>query len=275
MTRADALLAACGLWLAAALFWGGLHPWTLVPPVALYGALAVDGIVRPASPWFLPLLTHGQRSRPMVALTFDDGPDPEVTPGILDTLRRFDARATFFLIGAKAEAHPELVRRIVAEGHEIGNHSHGHSRRINLFATKRLQAEIEDADTTLRRLSGFAGPFPYRPPMGLKNPWLARVQRRLGLRVVTWSLHARDTGRRSPAAIAEHVLGRVRPGDVVVMHDGHDLPDRRRENVAPAVPMILEGLAARGLSCVTLNRLLPLPSAGTGRGAPRQGEEKA
>jgi len=267
VTRADALLAACGSWLAAGLFWGGLHAWTLVPPLAVYAALVLDGILRPAAPWFLPVLTHGDRTRPMVALTFDDGPDPQVTPQVLDTLRRHRARATFFLIGASAAAHPALVRRIVAEGHEIGNHSHAHPRLINFFPTRRLQSEIERASLALRRLTGIAGPLRYRPPMGLKNPWLARVQRRLGLQVVSWSLHARDTGGRPPESIAARVLSRVRSGDIVLLHDGHDLPGRRRENVVQALDLILEGLAARQLEPVPVGRLLPAPATASRRPA--------
>jgi len=260
VTRADAWLALCTLWLATGLLLGGVHAWSVWPPIAAYLVVVVDGIARPGAAWLLPLTRHGPRGRPQIALTFDDGPDPAVTPRVLDLLRNHGARATFFLIGRHAEAHPALVRRILAEGHELGNHSYGHSRLLNCFPTASLQREIERGETALRRVAGTSGPALYRPPVGLKSPWLARVQRRLNLRVVTWSLHARDTGRRNPAAIAARVVRRARPGDIVLLHDGHDLPGRSRDTVAAALEAILAGLQHRNLQTVTVGELLAEPA---------------
>lgn len=256
MTRADAWLAACALWLATGLLLGGIHAWTVWPPIAGYLVIVVDGIARPGAAWLLPLTNHGHRGRPQIALTFDDGPDPATTPRVLDLLRNHGARATFFLIGRHAEAHPALVRQILAEGHELGNHSYGHSRLLNCFPTAPLQRDIERGQAALGSIAGPSGPALYRPPVGLKSPWLARVQRRLDLRIVTWSLHARDTGRRSAAAVATRVIRRARPGDIVLLHDGHDLPGRSRDTVVAALETILDGLRHRNLQAVTVGDLL-------------------
>lgn len=256
MTRADVLMAACALWLVTGLVFAGVHLWTILPPLFAYFLIALDGILRPASPWLHPVISHGDRHNPRVALTFDDGPDPEVTPQVLELLRRHGAHATFFVIGRHAETFPELVRRIAAEGHEIGNHSYAHPRLLNFAPPALLQREIERGRRALQNVTRGTADVSYRPPMGLKSPWLAYVQRRLHLRVVTWSLHARDTGRRPPELVAGRVLRRIRPGDIVLLHDGHDLPDRQRGTVVAALERILQGLGDKGLEAVTLGELL-------------------
>ena len=261
MTRADRLLLLCLLWLAAAIALWGPAAGALLPPLLVYLAVAIDGIARPAAPWLLPLVTHGDRSRPQIALTFDDGPDPEVTPHLLDVLRRYGVHATFFVIAARARRHPDLLRRMAAEGHEIANHSHRHSRLLNFAPTAPLVREIGQAMAALKTVAPGASPTLYRPPMGLKSPWLARAQRRLGLRIVTWSLHARDTGRRTPEQTARHVLQRIRGGDIVLFHDGHDLPGRHRDGVVRALELILPELPERGLLPVTVSSLCSAAAA--------------
>jgi len=257
MTRLDFLRAACLLWLGLGIVLGGVHDWTVLPPVIAYLLLAIDGVVRPGSGWLMPVISHGNRKGHKIALTFDDGPDAEITPHILDALQSHGAHATFFVIGRHAEAHPELVRRIIDEGHELGNHSHGHSRLLNLQTSRYMQREIERGMTTLDRIGAPGAGKLYRPPMGLKNPILARLQRSLGLRVVAWSLHAGDTRKRDANAIARRILARVRPGDIVLFHDGHDLPHRQRGMVVvDALNAILPGLRSKGFETATVTELL-------------------
>jgi peptidoglycan-N-acetylglucosamine deacetylase len=258
MTRCDLLRAACLLWLGLGLVLGGIHWWTVLPPIIAYVLFAIDGVARAGSGWLMPVIRHGDRKGDKVALTFDDGPDAGVTPRILDILRSHGARATFFVIGRHAEAHPDLIERILAEGHELGNHSHGHSRLLNLSTGRTMRNEIERGMATLNNWpQASASTRLYRPPMGLKNPSLARIQRHLGLRVVAWSLHAGDTRKRDANAIAGRILDRIRPGDIVLFHDGHDLPHRKRSMaVAEALGMILPELQRRGLETVTVSELL-------------------
>lgn len=256
MTRADILAAGCLSWLLAGVLIVGWHWWTAVPPILAFALLRLDGIVRPAAPWLLPVTAHGDRHRPWVALTFDDGPDAEVTPKVLDLLMRCGAHATFFVIAAHAERHPEIVRRMLAEGHEVGNHSYAHRRLLNFARPARMRREVEHAARALTAVHPAARSLLYRPPVGLKSPSLARVQRKLALQVIVWSLHARDTGRRAPAAVAARVLRRVRAGDIVLLHDGHDRPGHRRSGVVPALERILAGLAEKGVRSVTVGELL-------------------
>ncbi len=256
MTRADAL----GFLLAAVL----LAEWLIFDltlagvliPAGIYLLLVLDGVFRPASPWFMPVITHGSRNVPLVALTFDDGPDAEVTPKVLDALKAAGATATFFTIGRCLEANPALARRIHAEGHELGNHSYAHSRTLNFAREKGMQREILKGADTIQSVTGRTSMPLYRPPVGLKSPPLARVAGRLGLKVVNWSLHGHDTGSAPADKIARQLLERVRAGDIIVLHDGHDLPGKSRPQTAEAVHLILQGLADKNLRSVTVSELL-------------------
>ncbi|MGH8274280.1 MAG: polysaccharide deacetylase family protein [Gammaproteobacteria bacterium] len=225
-----------------------------IPAIILAGLLAY-GIFHPGSSLLYPTVTHGPRERACVALTFDDGPDPEVTPRVLDALARHGAHATFFVIGRALAEQPELARRIAAEGHTLGNHSWRHSRRQNFYRRKNFEREIERGEEAICALTGESQPL-YRPPIGIKSPALARIAYRRGMRVVAWSLHGRDTHERGSERIAARILKKVRPGDIILMHDGHDLPGKNRPACAEAVELILQGLKKRNLDCVTLPELL-------------------
>jgi peptidoglycan/xylan/chitin deacetylase (PgdA/CDA1 family) len=224
-------------------------------PTAVLATLIADGVARPGSGVFYPTISHGPRDRPRVALTFDDGPDPEVTPRVLDALAAGGAHATFFVIGRALEAHPALARRIVAEGHELANHSYRHSRFQNFFGQRRQDEEIGGGEAAIRKFSQ-QGEILFRSPVGLKSPPLAEAARRRGLQIVAWSLHSRDTRLTQAGVLAQRVLQRVRAGDIVLFHDGHDLPGRHRPGCADALPAILEGLKQRRLESVTVSELL-------------------
>jgi peptidoglycan-N-acetylglucosamine deacetylase len=254
--RAELPTLACGMAAAAAAGVSGFSPLGLGIGAALLLAPLADGIARPSSGLLYPTVSHGARRGDCVALSFDDGPDPEVTPAVLDALAQYGAHASFFVIGRSLQAHPQLARRIVAEHHELGNHSWTHSRWQSFFGLRRQLREIERGAQVIAELSGSAAPPLYRAPMGLKSPPLARAARRLGLTVVAWSLHSRDTRSSDPQRIARRVLQRIRPGDIVLMHDGHDLPGSHRPACAPALRLILRGLRERGLRSVTVSELL-------------------
>lgn len=188
--------------------------------------------------------------RRSVVLSFDDGPDPASTPAILSALRARRVKASFFLIGERIERYPQLAARLVAEGHEIGNHSYSHPRMVleHPFAYAR---EIDRTDRLIRRL-GYRGTIDFRPPYGQKLvvlPWLLARRHKLS---VLWSIDSRDWIDRDPEAIAGRVLSQVRPGSIVLLHD---LP-----HTARALPRILDGLRQRGYSVRTLR----LHSAGSG-----------
>jgi peptidoglycan/xylan/chitin deacetylase (PgdA/CDA1 family) len=234
----------------------GFSGWSLGVPLVVIAAAFLDGVFRPGSGTFFPVVTHGPRNGGRVALTFDDGPDPEVTPQVLDTLARHDAHATFFVIGRKLGAQPELARRILAEGHELANHSWQHSRWINLRRASAHRREILRGAETIAAF-GQNDMALYRPPVGLKSPHLGSAARRLGLApMIAWSLHSHDSRGKNPERIARRVLNKVRAGDIILMHDGHDRAGNRRPVCAESLDLILRGLEERTLESVTASQLL-------------------
>lgn len=255
LCRADKVLLAGG---AAVL--GSTALLTATPLAfgasAAFLAVLTDGIFRPSSSVLYPTISHGPRNRPRVALTFDDGPDPEVTPSILDTLAVAGARATFFVIGRHLEKHRDIGARALREGHELGNHSWMHSYLQNFYRTDQQKSDVARSTRLIQELSGSHAEPLYRAPIGLKSPPLARVAHARKLKVVAWSLHSRDTLSRDADATARRVLSRIGPGDIVLMHDGHERDGRHRHLAAAALPLILRGLRERGLSSVTVSELL-------------------
>jgi peptidoglycan/xylan/chitin deacetylase (PgdA/CDA1 family) len=266
LTRMGILASASAAATAGAAGAFGLSTLSLGFPVAVFIALLADGIARPGSSILYPTVTHGPRDERRVALSFDDGPDPEVTPAVLDALADHGAQATFFAIGRSLESHPQLARRLLAEGHELGNHSWRHSRWQNFLDTAAQGREIEAGARVIRALTGNPAEPLYRPPIGLKSPPLARAAYQKELTLVAWSLHSRDTRSADPERISRRVLERIRPGDIVLMHDGHDQPGRHRPACARALPPILRGLRQQGLDCVTVSELLGPKSNGPPEG---------
>jgi len=256
VSRTDMLFVAYTAVTAGAVGASGFSLLSLGVPAAVLLALLTDGVARPTSSLFYPTVSHGSRKHARVALSFDDGPDPEVTPAVLDALAEHGARATFFAIGRLLEAHPTVARRIAAEGHELGNHSWRHSRWQNFFGSSAQTREIARGARAIAAVTGRSTRPLYRPPIGLKSPPFARAAYQARLTLVGWSLRSRDTQTRDPERIAARVLGRIRPGDIVLLHDGHDRPGLHRPACAQAVPLILQGLREKGLECTTVSELL-------------------
>ena len=188
---------------------------------------------------------------PQVWLTIDDGPDPRTTPTVLAVLRSRGAKATFFLIGRRARAHPELVAQILAEGHEIGNHTESHGSATFWGASiARLRKEIENFPVANVRW--------FRPPAGIKNPWLPAVLGRSGLTLALWSARGLDGLNRSAEKSFNRIAPQLRRGAIVLIHEVPDAPDRTRQ----FVELVTTEIAARGLTCVlpradALRRSLP------------------
>lgn len=185
----------------------------------------------------------------LVALTFDDGPTPLGVDAVLPVLESYGARATFFLIGQEMAANPGLGRRLLAAGHELGNHSYSHKRMLGLFPDG-YEREIRRTDALLRA-EGAADPAFFRPPNGKKLTGLPIAVERTGYRTVTWDGEDPMTAS-SARAFADGVLARVRPGSIVVMHVMYRTGQVQRD----ALPLILDGLKARGFRAVSVSELL-------------------
>lgn len=196
--------------------------------------------------WGLPILTRLPGRRRVAALTFDDGPSAYVTPRILDTLRNYNARATFFVLGSAARSHPELLKRIAAEGHEIGLHGDRHHPMV-LAGWGTIQQEIVAARASIAAACPNKNMLWLRPPYGFKTVALTLLARRSGLRLAAWSVNSKDYRAGLPRHIAERVLTRMRPGAIILLHDGNE-----NARTADALPLILEGLRDQGYDCATL-----------------------
>lgn len=262
------LHAAAALAAAAAVPLLLVRPWLALLPLLALALLVAAGPYFPAWALFLPIARHGPRTRPEVALTFDDGPDPRTLPHLLRLLAEAGIPATFFLVGRRAAAHPEAVRALLAAGHELGNHSDTHDVFLATRSAARLRREVEGCQAALAAHG--VRPLAYRPPVGITSPPLRRVLRDLGLRCVAWSCRPVDFGNRRLQGLAARVLRRVRPGDVVLLHDL--LPqDGALEPWLAEMRRLLAGLAERGLRPVALSRLLGHPvmeaAAAPGAGA--------
>ena len=196
------------------------------------------------------------------ALTFDDGPDPGVTPRVLDLLDGHGVQATFFCIAQRAQAQPALLREIVARGHDVQNHSHTHRHTFSLSGPAALRREIQRAQEVLTELSG-QRPHCFRAPAGLRNPFLDPVLHRLGLHLVSWTRRGFDTVTTEPQRVLVRLTRDMAAGDIVLLHDGHAC---RAPNGQPVVvevlPALLEHCAALGLQATTLRAAVPPRSSG-------------
>jgi peptidoglycan-N-acetylglucosamine deacetylase len=197
-------------------------------------------------------LPPASAARREVALTFDDGPDPEVTPRVLDILDRHGAAASFFCIGERAAAHPEVVREIVARGHAVESHSHAHSLAFAWFGPRRLRREVAAAQRAIRDAAGVAPAF-FRAPYGPRSPLLDLVLARAGLTYVSWKWRGYDAVDPDPERVFRRLADPLRAGDVLMLHDGSTAACRRFEpTVLRVLPRLLRHFQEHGLRPVTL-----------------------
>lgn len=233
-------------------------PWALV--LVFLACAAVIGLLVTSArtQLFVRTIFRGPGSSRAVAFTFDDGPDPTYTTQILDALREHDAKATFFVIGKAAEAHPELVRRIVADGHLVASHTYSHSHTFHLWRSRAMAADIARGIDAVERITGDRPRF-FRPPQGLRVPTLrdALGALRSPPACVTWTVRGMDSVARSADRIVARIEKGLTPGSIITLHDGTAFGGLRSR--APTVSALRELLAAteaRGLRCVRLDELL-------------------
>jgi len=232
-----------------------LSIWAVVAIVGATIAFFAYTIAVPHSSFFTPVvcsLTPGQRA---IALSFDDGPDPVFTPRILDLLREHHAHATFFVIGDRAIRHPELIRRMHAEGHTVGTHTQHHRLRFHFGSRAYIQREICGAVDAIHSIISMR-PTLFRPPQGLRTPFFASAWRMLpDLVCVTWSVRGLDSLHTTAAAVVRRIEKRLVPGAIVALHDGTGLGGSAdREPTISALVSILALCRARDLRCVALDQ---------------------
>jgi peptidoglycan-N-acetylglucosamine deacetylase len=233
-----------------------LWPWAAASVVASHLALTAAGLWPRSSLLGLnwTTLPDAPGNRNQIALTIDDGPDPEVTPRVLDVLDRYQAQATFFCIGDAARRYPQWVEAIVARGHAVENHSQRHRHTFSLLGPGALRREIEAAQITLTEISG-TRPLFFRAPAGLRNPFLDPLLCKLGLQLASWTRRGFDTRTADAGVITRRLLRGLAARDILLVHDGHAALDRHGEPaVLDVLSNLLDAAGEANLRLVTLRK---------------------
>lgn len=201
------------------------------------------------------LIDKVQTDKKVVALTFDDGPHPQFTPALLDVLKKHDARATFFVMGNKAEDYPQIIKRTAIEGHEIGNHSYSHPD----FNKLKKEAQLEEINKTTAIIEKYSGQNValLRPPGGYLSYDLIEMSKKQNLIIAYWTYQQDSKDWRNgtkASAISRHIIKNIQPGQVIILHDG--CPNGMA--TAKAVDMIISNLKEEGYTFVTMSELIKI-----------------
>jgi peptidoglycan/xylan/chitin deacetylase (PgdA/CDA1 family) len=201
----------------------------------------------------LPERQHEGGAREL-ALTFDDGPDPRLTPRVLDLLDTVEAKATFFVIGSNASRHPDLVTEIAARGHSLANHTWSHRASFCMRGPVAIASELSRTQNLLRELLGLE-PRYFRAPAGFRNPWLEPLLAREGLKLVSWSRRGYDARERDPSVILTRLEPGITADGVLVLHDGRPPGDAGRQPELPildVLPKLLQTCVERDFALIAL-----------------------
>lgn len=218
--------------------------------VAVAGALT-HGAFYPNSPVFGRVVSRLRTREAVVALTFDDGPNPDATPAILDALAARDIKATFFILGRHAERWPALVRRVAEDGHTVGNHGYYH-RKLHLKSPGYVRNDLELGTRAIVDACGVRPAF-FRAPHGFRSPWVTAIAGSLGQRTVGWSRGVWDSARPGVDVIVERTVRAAKPGAILLLHDGDGYdPLGDRGQTARAVPLLAERIRAAGFRFASL-----------------------
>ena len=229
-------------------------PWAMGALLLNHAAITTAGLL-PRCQWLgktLIRLPQAATARGEISLTIDDGPDPDVTPRVLDLLDAHGARASFFCIGKRAERFPELCREIVARGHSVENHGQQHVVTFSFHGARWMEQEIKASQETLSHITGLAPRF-FRPPAGLRNPFLDPVLARLDLQLAAWSRRAYDTRNGNPDSVSKKLTQGLTAGEILLLHDGNAARTAQGQAVIlEALPRLLNQLKNNGLRSVPL-----------------------
>jgi peptidoglycan/xylan/chitin deacetylase (PgdA/CDA1 family) len=219
------------------------------------GVLLTLGAVLPGSHLYGPVFSSGTANQKIVALTFDDGPYPPYTDKILDILKEKNVKATFFIIGQNAAKHPETIKRIFNEGHQLGNHTYTHKDLLKTEPAA-IMSEIERTNSLIYALTGQNMRIA-RPPHGFRDAVVLNIMALKNLKPVDWSVSGRDWNNHSAKTIAERVISNTKNGSVILLHDGDaSAAGKTRESTVKALEKIIDELLSEGYRFVTIDEML-------------------
>ncbi len=216
IARAIFFSALAGLVLVD-IFLAPVHPAFYLALVLLFGLSIVAGSSHMGLQFFMKSYTSIVTDEKIIALTFDDGPHPEITPAILKLLEKHDAKASFFCIGKHVEDHQRLIKSMKDKGHSLGNHSYSHSNFFPFFGKKKIKEEVEFTNSLIAEATGDQCTL-FRPPFGVTNPKIASALNSLSLMTIGWSIRSFDTAA-APERVVKKVISQIKPGSIVLLHD--------------------------------------------------------
>ena len=219
------------------------------------GATCLLNAVLPNNTFYGPIISHGSPNEKIIAITFDDGPYSPYTEEILDVLKEKNIKATFFMLGHNAKNHPEIVKRIVNEGHQIGNHTYSHK---DLLKTTREEM-IEELNATNKILFEIIGQDVkiMRPPFGAKDANVVKTAQEKGFQVITWSVDGKDWLNRGVNITSSEILNKAKSGDIILLHDGDEVKSKNsREQTVIVTKILIDELLEQGYELTTVDKLL-------------------
>lgn len=231
-----------------AIWFIGLPVWVLVVVILVYAGGLVWGSIRISSQFYIPAICSGKTEARQIAISFDDGPLPEYTAAILDSLAVANVPACFFCIGKRVELYPELARRIVEQGHIIGNHSYSHHALFDLYSPARMKEELEQTNRLIIAATK-RKPIYFRPPYGVTNPNLAKAVKKTGMTTIGWNIRSLDTVAKDEKKLLEKLWKELSPGAIILFHDTIAI-------TAAILPDFLQGVKARGYEIVPIDQLI-------------------
>jgi peptidoglycan/xylan/chitin deacetylase (PgdA/CDA1 family) len=205
------------------------------------------------------IIRQGQEHFNQVAITFDDGPDPFYTPYILNILKEHNVPATFFLIGKNVEDFPEIAKRIVEEGHTIGNHTYSHKSLI-LLSARAAYEQVKKAEKAIEDVTGVR-PILFRPPRGVCPAYIQDLLRNERYTIALWDVSSEDWAELPPKKIVSNIVRKVKPGSIILLHDSGDLVTFKggnRSATVQALPLIIDNLRAKGYDFITVDQMILL-----------------
>lgn len=192
---------------------------------AVYASVSIQSCV------YLKAFCRSKTDKKSIALTFDDGPHPINTPKVLEILKQYNVKATFFCIGSRAAENPDILKQIIADGHLVGNHTYDHSSSFPLLCKVEMEQELVKTERILNRIAGLKTLL-FRPPFGVTNPNVATVVKKLGYKTIGWSIRSFDTvSKLSREQVLARIEGRLHGGGVILMHDDREKCDWLTEAV--------------------------------------------
>ncbi len=195
--------------------------WLSIPFI-IYSFIVFLGVKNICSQFFLKVQCVSD-DKSKIHLTFDDGPHPIITPQILEVLKNHNQKAVFFCVGKNIEQFPEIIKQIIEQGHDIGNHSYSHSIGFDFMSSQKVNDELEKTNNLIEQFTGKSNRL-FRPPYGVTNPNIAKAVKQLGMKTIGWSIRSLDTVK-SPSVVQKRLMN-VKPGDIILFHDTiHHTPE--------------------------------------------------